>query len=254
MTSVDAYQNGSTPTVLLVHGAFTDASSWTEVIAALQADGIDVQAPANPLRGTAVDAAYIAGVAAAIDGPVLLVGHSYGGMVADRAAVLAPNVVGLVYVAAFVLAEGETVVELTNRFPDSQLGPALRPAPFPTGGGLPGVELYVRQDRFAEVFAADLPASLTSVAAAAQRPVAASAFEETSPVVAWRTLPTWFVLATADRAIHPAAQRFMAQRAGAITIEVDGSHAVARSQPAAVAGHIRAAAFATRVEPQSVPS
>ena len=253
MTSAGTYRNGSTPTVLLVHGAFTDASSWTEVITALQADGIDVQAPANPLRGTAADAAYVAGVAAAIDGPVLLVGHSYGGMVVDRAAVLAPNVVGLVYVAAFVLAEGETVAALTSRFPDSQLGPALRPAPFPAGGG-PGVELYLRPDRFAEVFAADLPASLTSVAAAAQRPVAASAFEETSPVVAWRTLPTWFVVATEDRAIHPAAQRFMAQRAGAITIEVDGSHAVARSQPAAVTEHIRAAAFATRVEPQSVPS
>src|SRR3978361_274540 len=116
-----SFQNGSAPTVLLVHGAFTDGSSWSGVILEWRAAGIDVQAPANPLRGTATDAAYIAGIVAAIDGPVLLVGHSYGGMVIDRAAVLAPNVVGLVYVAAFVLAEGETVVAVTARFPDSLL-------------------------------------------------------------------------------------------------------------------------------------
>lgn len=253
MASPQTFQNGSTPTVLLVHGAFTDGAGWSGVIAALQADGVDVQALANPLRGTAADAAYIAGIAAAIDGPVLLAGHSYGGMVVDRAAVLAPNVVGLVYVAAFVLAEDETVAEVTDRFPDSLLGPALRPAPFPTADGSPGVELYIREDRFAEVFGADLPRSDTVVAAAAQRPVAASAFEEASPTVAWRTLPTWFVVATADRAIHPEAQRFMAHRAGATTVEVDASHAVALSQPAAVAAHIRTAALATRREPQSLP-
>lgn len=253
MTTERSFQNGSVPTVLLVHGAFTDGSSWSGVIAALQADGMDVQAPANPLRGTASDAAYIAGVAAAIDGPVLLVGHSYGGMVVDRAAVSSPNVVGLVYVAAFVLAEGETVAEVTGRFPDSALGAALRPVPFPAVDGVAGVELYLRADRFAEVFGADLPDAWTTVAAATQRPVAASAFEETSPAVAWRTLPTWFVVATADEAIHPEAQRFMAQRAGAATIEVDASHSVARSQPATVAAHIRAAALAAPRAPQPLP-
>jgi pimeloyl-ACP methyl ester carboxylesterase len=247
-----SFQNGSTPTVLLVHGAFTDGSNWAEVIPELQAAGIDVQAPANPLRGTARDAAYIAGIVAAIDGPVLLVGHSYGGMVIDRAAVLTANVVGLVYVAAFVLAEGEAVTDLTKRFPDSLLAAALRPASFPGDDGVAAVELSLQADRFAEVFGADLPASLAAVAAVAQRPVAAAAFEETSPVVAWRTLPTWFVVATADQAIHPDAQRFMAKRAGAETIEVDASHAVARSQPAAVAAHIRTAALGTRAEPHAL--
>jgi pimeloyl-ACP methyl ester carboxylesterase len=250
MASARSFQNGSTPRVLLVHGAFADGSSWAGVIAELQAAGIDVQAPANPLRGTAADAAYVAGIVAAIDGPVLLVGHSYGGMVIDRAAVLAPNVVGLVYVAAFVLVEGESVTDLTSRFPDSLLAAALRAAPFPGDDGVSRMELHVEADRFAEVFGADLPASLAAVTAVTQRPVAAVAFEETSPVVAWRTVPTWFVVATADRAIHPDAQRFMAQRAGADTIEVDASHAVARSQPAAVAAHIRTAALSTRAEPQ----
>ncbi|MCZ2839617.1 alpha/beta fold hydrolase [Modestobacter sp. VKM Ac-2985] len=241
-----SFQNGSTPTVLLVHGAFADGSSWSGVVAALQADGMDVQAVANPLRGTAADAAHVAVIAAAIDGPVLLVGHSYGGMVVDRAAVLAPNVVGLVYVAAFVLAEGERVSDVTDRFPDSLLGPALWPAPFATADGGPGVELRLQPDRFAEVFAADLPTGLTTVMAASQRPVAAAAFEESSPVVAWRTLPTWFVLSTADRAIQPEAQRFMASRAGAEVTELDASHAVALSQPAAVAAVIRAAALTPR--------
>jgi len=245
MTTRSSFQNGSTPTVVLVHGAFTDASSWAGVIADLQATGIPVTAVANPLRGLATDAAYLTDVAAAIDGPVLLVGHSYGGVVVTRAGDQAGNVVGLVYVTAFALAVGESVLDVTGRFPDSLLGPALRPATFRTGDGQEAVELYLRTDRFAAVFAADLPEHLTSVAAAAQRPIAAVAFEESSPGASWQTLPSWYVVATADQAIHPAAQRFMAQRAGADTIEADGSHAIALSQPAAVAGHIRAAAIAT---------
>ncbi|MEO3853668.1 alpha/beta hydrolase [Acrocarpospora sp. B8E8] len=236
------FKNGSTPTVLLVHGAFTDASSWAGVIAELQAAGIPVIAVANPLRGLATDAPYLAGVAAAIDGPVLLAGHSYGGVVITQAGAQAGNVVGLIYVTAFALEEGESVLDLAGRFPDSLLGQALRPAAFRTGDGQEAMELYLRTDRFASVFAADLPERLTSVVAAAQRPIAAVAFEESSPGASWKTLPSWYVVATADQAIHPAAQRFMAERAGADTIEVDGSHAITLSQPAAVAGHIRTAA------------
>jgi pimeloyl-ACP methyl ester carboxylesterase len=246
MTTRSSFKNGSTPTVVLVHGAFTDASSWAGVIAELQAAGVPVTAVANPLRGLATDAAYLAGVVAAIDGPVLLVGHSYGGVVITRVGAQAGNVVGLVYVTAFALAEGESVLDLTGRFPDSQLGPALRPVTFRTSGGEEAVELYLKTDQFAGVFAADLPRRVTSVAAAAQRPIAAVAFEDSSPDAGWKTLPSWYVVATSDQAIHPAAQRFMAQRADADTIDVDGSHAIALSQPAAVAGHIRTAATATQ--------
>jgi pimeloyl-ACP methyl ester carboxylesterase len=253
-TSRSSFKNGSTPTVVLVHGAFADASSWAGVIAELQDSGIPVIAVANPLRGPATDAAYLAGVVAAIDGPVLLVGHSYGGVVITGAADQLGNVVGLVYVTAFALEAGESVLDVTGRFPDSLLGPALRPAVFRTGDGQEAVELYIKDDRFPAVFAADLPERLTSVAAVAQRPIAAVAFEESSPTASWKSLPSWYVVATADQAIHPAAQRFMAQRAGADTIEVDASHAIALSRPAAVAGHIRTAATATQAVKHTHPA
>ncbi|MEV1246093.1 alpha/beta hydrolase [Nonomuraea sp. NPDC049750] len=254
MTTGNSFKNGSTPTVVLVHGAFADASSWAGVIAELQASAIPVTAVANPLRGPATDAAYLAGVVAAIDGPVLLVGHSYGGVVITRAAAQPGNVVGLVYVTAFALESGESVLDITGRFPDSLLGPALRPAVFRTGDGAEAVELYLREDRFPAVFAADLPERLTSVAAVAQRPIAAVAFEESSPTASWKSLPSWYVVATTDQAIHPAAQRFMAQRAGADTIEVDASHAIALSRPAAVADHIRTAVTATQAVKHTHPA
>lgn len=240
------YVDGSVPTVLLVHGGFADASIWAGVIACLQGAGIGVLAPANPLRGLATDAAYLASVVRAIDGPVVLAGHSYGGAVITQAGSAADNVVGLVYVAAFAPAEGESLLDLTARFPDTQLGPALRPATFPIGGGEPGVELYLTPSRYRQVFAADLPEQTTAVAAVAQRPVAAAAFQERVAAAAWTTRPSWFVVATADQAIHPDAQRFMAQRAAADAIEVDASHAITRSRPIEVAEHIRTATAATR--------
>jgi hypothetical protein len=217
-----------------------------DVIAGLQDARIGVLAPANPLRGLATDAAYLAGVVGAIDGPVLLAGHDYGGAVITQAGAGADNVVGLVYVAAFVPAAGECLLDLTARFPDTQLQPALRPATFPAGDAGSGVELYLTVDRFRDVFAADLPDRTTAAAAAAQRPVAADTFQQPVTAAAWTTRPSWFVVATADRAIHPDAQRFMARRASADTVEVDASHAVARSRPGVVAAHIRAAAAATR--------
>lgn len=231
------FVNGSTPTVLLVHGGFADASSWSEVAADLQDAGIEVIAPANQLRGVTSDAAYLAGIVGGIDGPVLLVGHDYGGVVITQAGAQADNVVGLVYVAAFALAVGESLLDVSARFPDTLLGAALRP----TGNA----ELYVTTDRYHEVFAADLPERLTSVAAAAQRPVAVATFEQRAAAAAWQRLPSWFVVATADQAIHPEAQRFMARRIGADTIEVDASHAIVRSRPVEVAAHIRTATHAT---------
>jgi pimeloyl-ACP methyl ester carboxylesterase len=229
--------------VLLVHGAFADASSWAGVIPALQAAGMEVLAPANPLRGLAADAAYLTSVAAETDGPVLLVGHAYGGAVITTAGAQTGNVVGLVYIAAFALDAGESILDIGARFPQSSLPLALRPVTYPHGGAV-GVELYIKRDAFPEVFAADLPARVSRVLAVAQRPIAAAAFEETVQAAAWKTRPTWYGGATADQVIHPGAQRFMAQRAGAHTVEVAASHAIALSQPAAVAELIRTAAAA----------
>src|SRR5262249_11783376 len=160
------YVDGSTPTVLLVHGAFSDASVWTEVIAGLQDAGVGVLAPANPLRGLATDAAYLARVIQGIDGPVLLVGHAYGGAVITQAGSAAVILVGLVYWAAFPLAAGEPLLALPARFPKPHLWPALRPAPFPSGNTGSDVELYLTADRYHDVLAAALPKRITAVAAA----------------------------------------------------------------------------------------
>lgn len=228
--------------MLLVHGAFADGSIWAGVIAELQATGIEVSAPANPLRGLASDAAYIASAAAAIDGPVMLAGHCYGGAVITAAGSAPGNVVGLVYVAGYALKEGESVVDISGRSPGSQLTAALRPAIFPDASGDPGVELYIGREAFPQLFAADLPCRTAAAAAAAQRPITAAALEEKAPAAAWKTTPSWYVIATADQVIPPEDQRFMALRAGAHTAEIRASHAVALAQPAEVAEYIAAAA------------
>jgi pimeloyl-ACP methyl ester carboxylesterase len=216
------------------------------VLVHLHTAGIDAVAPANSLRGLGADARYIASVAEEIDGPMVLVGHSYGGAVITVAAALTGNVVGLVYVTAFALDEGESVLDVSARFPDNLLTAALRPAVCPDGNGEPIVELYIDRDAFPRVFAADLPCSVASVTAATQRPIASAALEERASAAAWKTLQSWYVVATADRVIHPDAQRFMAARASACILEVDASHAVATSQPELVANQIHAAALAAR--------
>jgi pimeloyl-ACP methyl ester carboxylesterase len=232
--------------VLLVHGAFADGSMWAGVIAELQAAGIGTTALANPLRGLASDAAYVARAAAAIDGPVVLAGHSYGGAVITAARSAPGNVVGLVYVTGYALEEGESAVDISGRFPGSQLAAALRPATFPDANGDPGVELYVDREAFPQLFAADLPHRAAAVAAAVQRPITAAALEEKSLAAAWKTTPSWYVIATADQVIPPEAQRFMALRAGAHTAEIRASHAVALTQPTEVAEHIAAATRSAR--------
>jgi len=206
------YRNGSTPTVLLVHGAFAEGASWAGVIPELQAAGMDVVAVANPLRGLAADAAYVAGIAGGIDAPVLLVGHSYGGAVITAAGARAGNVVGLVYVAGFAVDEGESALDVIGRCPQGRLISCLRPATFVNCRGEPAVELYVKSDLFREVLAADLPAPLATVMAATQRPIAAAALEDRCPAAAWRTRPSWYAIATADQALHPDAQRFIFQQ------------------------------------------
>jgi pimeloyl-ACP methyl ester carboxylesterase len=235
----------TTPTALLVHGAFADAGSWSGVIAELQNHGIPVVAPPNPLRGLASDAAYIASVASQIDGPVVLVGHSYGGALITVAGIT-QNVVGLVYVAAYVLEEGESLGELQGRFPLSPLVSNLKEWTYPVEGAEPAVEVTIKAEAFPEIFAADVPAPVTKVLAAAQRPLAAAAFEETATAAAWQTKPSWALVAAADQAINPEVERFGAKRAGATIVELEGaSHAVAVSRPKEVADLIRDAVRAT---------
>ncbi|MEV7128065.1 alpha/beta hydrolase [Streptomyces sp. NPDC093260] len=235
----------TTPTVVLVHGAFADAASWSGVIEELQRHDIPVIAPPNPLRGLASDAAYVASVAAQIDGPVVLVGHSYGGALITVAGTT-ENVVGLVYVAAYVLEEGESLGELQGRFPLSPLVSNLKQWTYPVADGDPAVEVTIAADAFPSVFAADVSADVTKVLAVAQRPLAAAAFEETASAAAWKTKPSWALVAGADTAINPEVERFGAQRAGATVVEIEGaSHAVAVSQPKQVAELIREAVRAT---------
>jgi pimeloyl-ACP methyl ester carboxylesterase len=222
-------------TVVLVHGAFADASSWTGVIERLQAAGITVIAPANPLRGIAIDSAYTASLFTQIPGPVLAVGHSYGGAVITNAATTATNVVGLVYVAAFAPAEGETLGAVENNSKDSVLNSALVTFKYPTGkDGETKVEFAIATDRVQDAFAADLSAKQAALIAATQRPISELAFSEPTGKPAWKTLPSWAVVATGDKAAGTDVVRSEAQRAGATITELEGSHVIMISQPQAV--------------------
>ena len=224
-----------TPTVVLVHGAFADASSWNGVVELLQAKGLKVTAPANPLRGIAIDSAYIAGVLDQVRGPILAVGHSYGGAVLTNAATKAENVLGLVYVAAFAPDEGEVLGEVTGGSKDSVLDTALVPMHYPSGdGGESAVEFAIDPAKFHDAFAADLPAEQTAVLAATQRPVAEAAFSEPSGPPAWKRLPSWAAVASSDTAAGTDVIRSMAERAGATITELEGSHVIMISQPQAV--------------------
>ena len=231
------------PTVVLVHGAFADASSWNGVIERLQQQGCTVVAPANPLRGVATDSAYLASVVNQLDGPVLLVGHSYGGAVITNAA--ATGVVGLVFVAAFAPDEGERLGDVEASSKDSVLNSALVQRQYPTGQGTEtATEFAIDPALFREAFAADLPTEQTAVMAATQRPVAATAFTDVSGPPAWKMLPSWAVVATGDKAAGSDVVRSMAQRAGADTVEVEGSHVIMISQPQVVADLILKAVHA----------
>ncbi|HET7092888.1 MAG TPA: alpha/beta hydrolase [Thermomicrobiales bacterium] len=226
-------------TVVLVHGAFADSSGWAGVVERLHDAGVSVTAPPNPLRGVAHDAAYIASRLNQIPGPVLLVGHSYGGVVITNAAANASNVVGLVYVAAFAPDEGESLEDIEVDSRDSVLTSALIPLQYPTGRGAEAaVELAIDPAKFHVAFAADLSVTEAAVLAATQRPAAALAFSEKSGVPAWKTLPAWAVVAKGDKAAGSDVVRAMAKRAGATIVEVAGSHAIMISQPQAVADAI----------------
>ncbi|MFF3439048.1 alpha/beta fold hydrolase [Streptosporangium sp. NPDC002721] len=233
------------PTVVLVHGAFADSSSWNGVIADLRRKGYPVIAPANPLRGLRHDAQYLRSVLNSVDGPIVLAGHSYGGTVMSEAADRDRDVKALVYVASFQPEVGESTGELAAKFPGAELGPALRSVPFRAADGTTGNDLYIRQDRFRAVFAADVPRRTTDLMAVTQRPIAADALEDKAVKTAWKTIRSWSMITTKDLAIPAESMRFMAKRAKSATVEIDASHAVTVSEPDAVASLIHKAARAT---------
>ena len=218
-------------TVVLVHGAFAESASWSGVISRLNDQGVAVVATPNPLRSVSTDAENVRRATEGIGGPVLLVGHSYGGAVITEAAVDNPTVVGLVYVAAFAPDHGENALQLTGQFPGSTLGETVRP--YPLGDGTN--DLVVDRALFPQQFAADVPVAEAAVQALTQRPIRDFALGEPQPAgtPAWKSLPSWFVFGDADRNIPVEGLRFMAERAEAVTItEVPGaSHSVMVSQP-----------------------
>ena len=227
------------PTIVLVHGAFADASGWNDVTRRLQREDYTVIATANPLRSVDSDAAYLKSILDTIDGPVILVGHSYGGFVLTNAAAGDPDVKALVYVAGFAPAAGDTVEALTGMNPGSGLADPANLVVRPHPGGADG---YINPAVFREIFAADLPRHVTNVMAASQRPADVGTLFQPSGPPAWETIPSWYVVASKDHTIPPATQRFMAERAGATTVEIRSSHVVMMSHPKQVTDVIEQAA------------
>jgi len=231
-------QNGSRPTVVLVHGAFAESASWDDVIVRLQGQGYTVIAAANPIRSVSGDADFLASIFEAVEGPVVAVGHSYGGTVITNA--LRDNVRALVYVAGYAPDEGESPSELSARFPGGTLGETLWTVPLADGS----TDLYIRQELYHRQFAEDVPAERTALMAVGQRPLRDVAVNGASGPPAWRSVPSWFVFGELDKNIPAAAHRFMAERAEAReVVEIEGaSHAVGVSHPEEVADIILRAA------------
>lgn len=227
-------------TIVLVHGAFAESSSWHSVIRRLHAAEYRAVAVGNPLRSLAGDAAVVSRVLATIDGPVVLVGHSYGGAVISTAANGHDHVKALVFVAGFAPERGESIGELSGKFPGSTLGETLHEVALADGSA----DLYIRPDRYHQQFIADVPAEQAALDAATQRPLNTTALNDGSGEPAWKTIPSWFVYPELDNNIPLEAHRFMAERAGArVGIELAGaSHAIPASQPDAVADLILKAA------------
>ncbi|MGW0804725.1 alpha/beta fold hydrolase [Nonomuraea sp. NPDC002799] len=235
------------PTVVLVHGAFADASGFNDMIARLQAAAFPVIAPANPLRDVAGDAAYISSILDTVTGPIILVGHSYGGIVITNAARGHDNVKALVYLGAFAPDKGESALQLAGQFPGSELGHALLARDYKLPDGTPGgTDGYITAEKFRAVFAADLPAHQTRLMAATQRPGSVGGLSGGSGDPAWKTIPSWYLIPTQDKVIPPAAQRFMAKRAGSTVKEIRSSHVVMTSHPDAATAVVLSAYTTTR--------
>ncbi len=236
-----SWGDNARPTVVLVHGAFADTSSWNGVVKRLKSGGYSVIAAANPLRSVQRDADYIRSLVASIKSPVILVGHSYGGLVINDAATGSSNVEALVFVSAFAPDVGETALALSGRFPGSTLGATLAPG-VPLAAG--GEDLYIQQDKFPSQFAADVSPTEALLMSATQRPISKAALEEAAAGAAWRRIPSWFIYGDADKNIPPEAQAFMAHRAASKQTVVirGGSHVVMISHADAVAKLILQAA------------
>ena len=234
------------PTIVLVHGAFADASSFRNLYDELLGEDVKIIVPPNPLRGlTGGDGEYIKGVVGEIDGPVLLVGHSYGGSVITAAGT-ADNVVGLVYISGFAPDEGENLTDLQSKFPAPKIAAIIVPHQLPGGGS----EFTLAVDGFHEAFCADVPADDAAFFAISQRPLAGVALTETAGTPAWRTRPVWAVLPTADGAIDPGVHRFSYERMGAQITEIEGaSHVVMISHPKEVAEVVMTAVHACAAQP-----
>jgi len=231
------------PTVVLVHGGWADSSGWNGEITRLEQLGYPVIAPANPLRGLASDADYIRSILLTIQGPIVLVGHSYGGAVISNAAVEVPNVKALVYIAGFAPDKGESLIQLVTKNPGTMIGPkTLIQRKYPVAEGTEGTDLYLTKKGFETAFASDVPKKLADQMWAEQRPFSQEAFASLSGEPAWNTIPSWYLVATQDHAIPPATQMFMAHRANAKVLTVKASHVPMVSQPAATTKVILAAA------------
>jgi pimeloyl-ACP methyl ester carboxylesterase len=228
------------PAVVLVHGAFADASGFGGVIRELARAGYSVVAPPNPLRGLAFDAAAVSAVVRVIDGPVVLVGHSYGGAVITQASASLDNVSGLVYLAAFGLDVGESCASVQEPFPPTLVATASYPTHYDAPGAPQGPDFYIGKDQFREAFCADVPADVADVMFATQRPLSLAGMTEKATAAGWRDRPSWFLVSEHDNAIAPDAERFMAERMRATTDSIDGSHTAFIAQP------VRAASFIKR--------
>lgn len=226
--------NAARPTIVLVHGAWADNSGFDGTIRALRAQGFQAIGAANPLRELRFDAGYVAELLRSIDGPIVMVGHSYGGAVISNAAAGNEQVKALVYINGWVPDEGESLIQLAQLNEGSLIPDSLRPVPYTNQDGSSGVDLYLDQEKFPAAFAGDVEPELAAVMAAAQRPFTEAAFGSTSGPVAWKSVPSWYLLGTEDKAIPPATQRYMAERAKARITELAASHASLVSQPAAV--------------------
>jgi pimeloyl-ACP methyl ester carboxylesterase len=237
--------DGTKPTIVLVHGAWADATGFDREIRALQDRGFRAIGFANPLRGLPSDATYLADFLRSLTGPIVLVGHSYGGAVISNAATGNDQVKALVYFNGWMPDEGESIQQLLERFEGSLVGPAIRPVPFTSQDGSEGADLYLDAEAFHEAFAADVDRATSDVMAATQRPWNGAAFGAPSGPPAWKTLPCWYLLGAEDKAIPPATQRFMAERANATIEEVPASHASMVSQPEAATQLVLQAVEAT---------
>ncbi|WUH50195.1 alpha/beta hydrolase [Streptomyces sp. NBC_00443] len=242
----DTHAKSAKPTVVLVHGAFADSSSWSGVIKQLKEDGYPVIAAANPLRSLSSDAASVKSLLAGIDGPVVLVGHSYGGAVISNAAYGSDNVKALVYADAFLPEKGESANELVSKFEGSIIGDVLRPVPITNADGSKDLDFSIDQSRFRQAFGADVPADTAAVMAVTQRPGTGTALNEPSGEPAWKTIPSWALVGSNDRIIPRDAQVYMAERANAHIREIESSHAVSVSHPDAVTHIIENAARTVR--------